>query len=156
MNKVNPLGVLDKELLAPELDEDEKALRDLFVLEYVKDFHPVNACLRMGLQVPYANDWAIRFMEESYVQQQISNVTGRRQLTEEEVKAKDKELILTTLRIAMQDGPHASRVSAAKQMAAMHGFDRAEIEDGTKVLIDVFKDIAVGMAQQDRKDGSQG
>lgn len=156
MNKLDPLSVLDKELLAPELTEEEKALRDLFVLEYVKDFDPVNACLRLGLQLPYAEEWARRFMEESYVQQQISHVTGYRRLSEEEVKAKDKELILTTLRMAMQAGPHASRVSAAKQMAIMHGFDRAEIEDGTKALIDVFKDIAVGMAQQDRKDGSQG
>ena len=53
---------LDPRLMEPEPFGQEKALRDLFVQEYIKDFDPFQACLRVGFQAAFAVEYAKKFM----------------------------------------------------------------------------------------------
>ena len=139
---MNPYDLLDANLRAPDLSENEKALRDLFCIEYVKDFNEVQACIRMGFMASYAATYGQRYLEEPYVQRQIASLQRKQQLTEEEQREEDKALIMAVLRQAAQHGPYASRVQAAKQLAVMHGLDKNESDGGEEQLISAFKEFA--------------
>ena len=65
---------LDPRLMEPEPSGQEKALRDLFVQEYIKDFDPFQACLRVGFQAAFAVEYAKKFMGEAYVQRRITEL----------------------------------------------------------------------------------
>lgn len=148
----NPLDILDPELLAPNLSEEEKALRDMFVIEYVKDYDAFQACIRLGFMAAYANEYSQRFLEEPYVQQQIAAVQRKQQLGDDDQREQDRMLIMSVLRQALQNGPYASRVAAAKQLAVMHGLDQIENDSGEKQLIDAFKDFAANIQKVGKQD----
>lgn len=117
---------MDPRIMDPELSPNEKALRDKFVTEYIKDMNSVLACIRIGFMRTFAEEYAKKFMSESYVQSEIY----RRRYEEETVSTKaqaekDKLLVLSVLREAMLHGPYASRVAAAGRMAQMQGYDAA-------------------------------
>lgn len=152
---MNPYDLLDANLLAPALSEEEKALRDLFCLEYIKDFNEVQACIRMGFMATYAETYGRRYLEEPYVQQQIAALQRKQQLTEEEQREEDKALIMAVLRQAAQHGPYASRVQAAKQLAIMHGLDKTESDGGEEQLINAFKDFAAKVQGLDQQKGTE-
>lgn len=133
----------DSRLMEPELSPQEKALRDAFVLEYVKDFDPYSACLRVGFQSAFAIEYAKKFMGESYVQQRISELQRVTPENEEAQAKEDKALVLSVLRQAAQNGPYASRVAAAAKLASILGLDRPDGgEEGEQALIDAFRDFA--------------
>lgn len=150
---MNPLDLVDPLLLAPSLSEDEKAIRDLFCIEYVKDFDPVQACVRMGFMAVYAVEYGQRYLEEPYVQQQLAALQRKQQLSEEEQRNEDKALIMSVLRQAAQNGPYASRVQAAKQLAIMHGLDKTESDGGEEQLINAFKEFASSVQGLDKENG---
>lgn len=152
---MNPYDLLDANLLAPALSEEEKALRDLFCLEYIKDFNEVQACIRMGFMATYAETYGRRYLEEPYVQQQIAALQRKQQLSEEEQREEDKALIMAVLRQAAQHGPYASRVQAAKQLAIMHGLDKTESDGGEEQLINAFKDFASKVQGLDQQKGTE-
>lgn len=62
--------VLDAAMM-PEMSDREKALRDLFVREYLEDYNPIAACLRCGFMRSFAKEYAEKFMDEPYVRQQL-------------------------------------------------------------------------------------
>jgi len=126
-----------------ELSEQEKALRDLFVQEYIKDFDPFQACLRVGFQAAFAVEYAKRFMSEAYVQRKIADLQRATPENEDAQARQDKALVLSVLRQAAQNGPYASRVQAAAKLATILGLDRPEGgEEGEQALIDAFRDFA--------------
>lgn len=141
---VNTSGLyLDPRLMEPELSEQEKALRDLFVREYVKDFDPFQACLRVGFQAAFAVEYAKRFMSEAYVQRKIADLQRATPENEDAQAKQDKALVLSVLRQAAQNGPYASRVQAAAKLATIYGLDRPEGgEEGEQALIDAFREFA--------------
>ena len=108
---------------SPGLNEKERALRDLFVQEYMKDYDAFNACLRVGFQATYALEYSQQFLRESYVQQRIKACELQSGLREED----SERLVLSVLRREMQyTGPgssHAARVSAAGLMAKLLGLE---------------------------------
>src|SRR5689334_17792514 len=57
------------------LNNQEKALRELFVNEYLKDFNGFNAALRCGFAASFALYWGTTFLKESYVQRRIAELT---------------------------------------------------------------------------------
>lgn len=129
----------DASLFEAPLSEQEKALRDLFVNEYLKDFDPFQAALRVGFLVTFALEQGKKLMQESYVQRQIALLTRK----PSEDFDSDKALIENTLRQAMQHGPYASRVSAAKTLAEMRGLAKPDTaDDNEAVLVDLFRDFA--------------
>lgn len=109
--------------MEPELTESEKALRDKFVDEYLVDFKPYEACIRVGFMAAFARQWADKFMDESYVQRRIRE---RKFKAPEDEKAQaeiDKQIALSALRQAAQHGPYPSRVAAASRLVTMLGID---------------------------------
>ncbi|ARB11146.1 terminase small subunit [Pseudomonas phage JG054] len=134
---------LDPRLMEPELSEQEKALRDLFVQEYVKDFDPFQACLRVGFQAAFAVEYAKRFMSEPYVLRRIAELQRSTPENEDAQSREDKALVLSVLRQAAQNGPYASRVQAAAKLASILGLDRPDGgEEGEQALIDAFREFA--------------
>jgi len=56
----------------PELTEDEKALRDCFVAEYLKDYNAIKAAQRIGFMYSFAEEYGPSFLKEAYVQREIT------------------------------------------------------------------------------------
>ena len=117
---------LDPRLMEPEPFGQEKALRDLFVQEYIKDFDPFQACLRVGFQAAFAVEYAKKFMGEAYVQRRITELQRATPENEDAQAKEDRALILSVLRQAAQNGPYASRVQAAAKLATIYGLDRPD------------------------------
>lgn len=127
-------------LFAPAyISPNEKVLRDVFVQEYLKDYDELQACLRVGFQFSFAQEFSRKFMQEPYVQQKIAEYQRKDSQTTES----DKALVLNVLREAAQRGPYASRVAAAAKLAAILGLDNAAPADNeTDKLIQAFKEFS--------------
>lgn len=139
-NTSNP--VFDSRLMEPTLNENERAVRDLFVAEYLKDYDAFQACLRIGFQAAFAAEYARKFMTEAYVQCKIAD-SRRATPTDEEQRAKElRELAVSVLVQASQNGPYASRVAAVRELKAMYGWDKAAGEDEEQALIDALREFA--------------
>jgi hypothetical protein len=109
---------------AGELSLSEKALRNEFVKQYLIDFDEFKACLRLGFNRAFAEQWATTFMSEPYVQKKISEQTLQTPDDEQKQEEADKQLTLAVLRQAAQHGPYSSRVAAAAKLAAILGMDK--------------------------------
>ena len=132
----------DSRLMEPALSENERAVRDLFVAEYLKDYDAFQACIRIGFQAVFATEYARKFMLEPYVQCRIAN-SRRAAPTDEEQRAKElRELAVSVLVQASQNGPYASRVAAVRELKAMYGWDKAGGEDEEQALIDALREFA--------------
>lgn len=133
----------DNRLFESPLTEGEKALRDRFVSEYLKDFNPYQAALRIGFLHSFALDWSKRLMSESYVQQQIATLTRTPSADPAAQEAADRALLENTYREAMQRGPYASRVAAGRAFAEMKGWAKPDnTANSEQGLIDLFRDFA--------------
>lgn len=125
------------------LTEAEMQLRDHFVSEFLKDFNAFEACLRVGFVAAFAMDWSRQFMSEGYVQRQIAWFTRKAEVDNSDEIAADKSLIVNVLRQATQNGPYASRVSAAAKLAEIRGFAKPDPNaDAEQSLVEVLKDFA--------------
>lgn len=108
----------------PELTFREKALRDKFVGEYLIDYNPLAAAIRIGYPKGYAKEYAARFMEEPYVLNKIRE----QESTSEDVTTDvmKKRIMAGLVREANYNGPgssQAARVAALSKLAQMHGMD---------------------------------
>ena len=65
-------------------------------------------------------------------------------LPEESIREKDRQLVIATLREAVQNGQYQTRVAAAKTLAGIQGFDQAPDRAGEELdkLVDAFKEVA--------------
>jgi hypothetical protein len=123
--------------------ESEKQLRDAFVEEYLTDFDAFNACIRIGFNPSNSVIYSKSLMEESYVQKQISLKERRRQKSDEDQTTEDKELVLSVLRKAAQNGPFATRVAAAAKLATILGLDKPAPVDTNDINIEqIFKEFS--------------
>ena len=114
------MNIWGNEVLTPK----EQALRDLFVSEYLVDYDAVLACMRIGFNKSHATQNSIKFLDESYVQRKIKELTYKSPEDEENEEEKDKRLVLAVLREASQNGPFSSRVAAASKLASILGLDK--------------------------------
>lgn len=112
----------------------EKALRDMFVSEYLIDFDQIAAAMRCGFNRQFAQEYARRFMEEPYVIKRINEIRFM-QMDPKKEEEFDKARIKTAL---MQEahfhGPgstHAGRVAALGKLATMYGMEAAKKIDAT-------------------------
>lgn len=112
------------EQLHEELSSTEKQLRDLFVEEYLKDHDRLAAAIRCGFGKGYAKQYADQFWEEPYVQQKISKISRQALDPTEEQKQEHRAIVINTLLQAAQNGPYASRVSAARELATLYGWNK--------------------------------
>lgn len=130
----------DDRLLESNLTEKERALRDSFVSEYLKDFDAYRACLRMGFLPTFAAEWCKKLYNDSYVQQQIALMTREsRSETEPELKAAYESNLL----YLMYNGTTTSRVAASKQYADFKGWTKPDANlDTEQNLIELFRGFA--------------
>ena len=115
-------GAIEPVTLTPR----EKAVRDLFVDEYFKDFNYTRACTRVGFGEQDAITFALRFQYCPYVQgriadrQNVNNVVNDdNELDLDKMRAK---LINGLMEDAMYKGPgssHAARVKAKSDLAKL-------------------------------------
>ena len=134
----DPLLYLESEPTA-----QEKALYDKFILEYVKDFDAFAACIRVGFVPTFAMEYCKVFMTKPYILRKIiEHKTTPVEDTNE--MAKDRALILATLREAMQTGNQQVRVAASAKLMALHGLDQTpdKTGDALEKIVDQFKQIS--------------
>lgn len=132
--------MLDPRQLEPAFTEKEIRLRDGFVCEYLKDFDPYQACLRLGFQATYAVQWSQTLFNDGYVQRKIAFMTAE-PVNDARQEAVDRAMIEMTLRKVMQRGSDSARVAAVREFRALKGWgegDGAVTED----LVDMFKRVA--------------
>jgi len=112
--------------IADDMNPREKALRDLFVSEYLVDYDALRAAQRCGFNFQFAVEYAKKFMQEPYVQQQI-NAVKFREYPEHDVATYEKKRIMASLIAeAHYKGPgssHSSRVAALSKLASIYGMD---------------------------------
>ncbi len=103
----------------------EKALRDLFVIEYLVDYDPVKAAMRCNFGGQFAIEYSKKFMAEPYVQQRISQLGTSADVDPEELSSFNRRRIREQLtREAFYYGPgssHAARVAALKALSDIEG-----------------------------------
>jgi len=110
--------------LDAELTVREKALRDLFVTEYLTDYNPLAAAQRCGFNYAFAQDYAIKFMEESYVRQRIKDREVAADQDSEEVdKRRIRKALFEQAFYRGADSSHSARVSALGKLDAIYGMD---------------------------------
>jgi phage terminase small subunit len=124
----NPVDALVmKAALAPELTTMEKQIRDRFVTEYLIDHDAFGAALRCGYIHSFAMNYAVAFMKEPYVNQQILERELGLSGNEDQEKEFNKKRILSGLfREANYRGAgssHSARVGAWTTLAKIHGMD---------------------------------
>lgn len=132
--------MVDARELEAALTEKDILLRDAFVSEYLKDFDPFKACLRMGFQATYAIQWSQKLFQDGYVQRKVAFMTSRRQATPEQDEM-DKALIEVTLRTVMQRGSDSARVAAAREFRALKGWGEGD-GGASEDLVATFKALA--------------
>jgi hypothetical protein len=104
----------------------EKALRDLFVKEYLVDYDSIGAAMRVGYNRGIAKEYAVRLMDEPYVMRQIAKYEGA-PVEEDETTAK-KRIMAGLVREANFRGAgssQAARVAALGKLAQLYGMEPA-------------------------------
>jgi hypothetical protein len=111
----------------PELSDRERALRDLFVSEYLVDFDQTAAAMRCGFNRKFAIEYGTKFMAEPYVLQKM-NLMKFAEVDEVDQNEYDSKRVRAAL---MQEahyfGPgssHAARVAALAKLASLIGMDK--------------------------------
>lgn len=119
------VGEVEEELAAPILNYRERALRDLFVNEYLVDYDQHAAAVRCGYAEPYAREYAGKLMNEPYVRQKIKEMEVLP--TEDDNPEKMKNYVVVGLRReANYRGTGASpsaRVAALAKISSIYGLD---------------------------------
>lgn len=121
---------------AVNLSPQEISLRHMFVREYLIDYNGVNAALRCGFASLMAQEYAIRFLAESYVQHLIAEKTIKRKeaedaMSEDETREmRRRQVEEALLREAHYKGPgssQAARVAALSKLSTMYGLDKGAL-----------------------------
>lgn len=104
----------------------EKALRDLFINEYLVDYDAIGAAIRVGYNRGIAKEYAVRFMDEAYVAREIARREAAPEKSDEE--ALKKRIMAGLVREANYRGPgssQAARVAALGKLAQLNGMEPA-------------------------------
>lgn len=109
----------------PELTPREKAMRDAFVKEYLLDYDPVQAAIKLGFKTAIAETYAKRFMNEAYVLKRIAELEGR---GTDALKAIRTGLVREA-NFRGAGASHSARVSALAQLSKIEGMEKAPVPD---------------------------
>lgn len=131
----------DPSLMQGDLSPNEKALRDLFVTEYLKDHDPMRAAQRCGFIKSVAAQYADELMHCPYVQKQIAAHHEKQSADPEAAK---KAIKLSLMREAHNPfSPAAARVAALAQLAKIEGMgEKDNDESAEQALIEAFRSMA--------------
>lgn len=131
----------DPALLQGALSQQEKALREMFVTEYLKDHDPFRAAQRIGFIKSIALQYGDDLLNCPYVQKRLAEEREKMQLDPEAAR---KNIKLGLLREAHNPfSPAAARVAALAQLAKIEGMGEKEKgEDAETALIGAFREFA--------------
>lgn len=142
----------DSLVMQQQLSPREKALRDLFVTQYLVDYDAWAAAIRIGFLKSVAGQYAQELMEDPYVRQEIA----KRQQTavanpEADRNAKKRQVEEWLIQAANYRGPgasHAARVTALANLGKIYNMLDSEADtDASKQenLIKAFREMATKM-----------
>lgn len=111
--------------LEPEFTEQEKALRDRFVEEYLVDFSPLNAARRVGFAAVFAEQWAKKLMGESYVRKRMEDYKHRTNIDEDTRDDYDRRRVRAQLMREAHDAfsTGSARVAALGKLMSLLDMD---------------------------------
>jgi hypothetical protein len=133
----NEYEISDEELEDErEYTEREIAIRQKFVDQYLFDYDPLAAAIRVGWPKEYAKEMSQRFMEEPYVLNEIKKRETKALIIDsdnpEAAKQQEAELrqyvLQSLIKQANYYGPgssHAGRVAALAQISKLQGLEAA-------------------------------
>lgn len=117
---------LEDFIRADTMDPRQKALRDLFVAEYLVDYNQVKAAMRCGFPREFAVQYATQFMEEAYVAKKITQLEMTPADPAAELAYNQQRIKQQLMREAHYKGPgssHAARVTALTTLAKLNGME---------------------------------
>lgn len=122
----------------------EKALYDQFVTEYIKDYNPVEACVRVGFGMTFALEYAKLFIAKPYVQRALAEHRNKPPEDEKKQEEQDKAMIISVLRECAMNGQGATRVAAARALASIRGLDVQpdKTGDALEKIAEEFRNLA--------------
>lgn len=119
------IALANEQFLSPR----EKALREMYVMEYLIDFDYTAAAVRVGFAAAFAVEYAQRFRYDPFVQKRIAEAMGAEHDNPEAVSALHRRRVMNSLlKEANYKGPgasHGARVTALSKLAALHGMEQA-------------------------------
>lgn len=117
------MGGEDELTVGVSLTENERNIRERFVSEYLVDYNPLAAAIRVGYAEAYARNFASQFMHEPYVLQLISAKEQELGVTTEQDKHRQK-IITRLYSIANNNNASASaQVAALAKLSSIFGLD---------------------------------
>ena len=122
--------------MSPELSEQERKFRDEFVREFLVDYNPFEAALRLGFSKEYAIEYAAKFMNEPYVQKRIKDMELEGGI-EDDFDRNKKKVMAALFREASYKGPgssHSARVSALSKLSTIFGME-APVKTKTELTV---------------------
>lgn len=126
---VPPLPSAPPEDDVKNYSESEKALRDLFVCEFLVDYDQIKAAQRIGFVRQFAVEYAKKFMDEPYVQRRISELRTSEKVNAEQLQGYNTRRVVERLMYeAHYNGPGASqaaRVAALKALTDIYALGSA-------------------------------
>lgn len=114
-------------------DPRQKALRDLFVSEYLVDYDQIASALRCGFGIEMAREYGVRFMQEPYVQRRIKELQYVKYDESADTDFNQARIKARLLHEAHYYGPGATqsaRVAALSTLAKMYGMEKPKTPAG--------------------------
>lgn len=142
MSQLDPLAFME-----PKPSAAEEALWTKFVDEYMKDFNPISACLRVGFRLDFAQEYAKSVMTKPFVQRLILQRKSQPATEDESEKGRVAQLRARVEAVfiqAMETADAKTAVAAAAKLGEMHGFMEAPDKSGDELkdLVEGFKAVA--------------
>jgi phage terminase small subunit len=142
MSQLDPQSFME-----PQPSAAEKALWTKFVDEYMKDFNPISACLRVGFRIDFAQEYAKQVLAKPFVQNLImqrKSVPHKDDDSEKDRVAQLRARVEAVFIQAMETADAKTAVAAAAKLGEMHGFMEAPDKSGDELkdLVEGFKAVA--------------
>lgn len=112
-----------EEEIAGTLTKQEQAQRRRFVAEYLVDYDPLGAAIRIGFAKGFAEQYAGIFMQEPYTRKLISDKTEALGVMDEAAEHKRRVLAGLYRITADRYGSASSKVAAYAQISKIVGLD---------------------------------
>lgn len=123
------------------LTEHERETRERFVKEYVTDYDPLGAAIRIGYQEAYARSFSAQFMNEPYVRQLIA--AHEKEVGEETEAEKHKRIIVASLYriVNSRNAPASAQVAALGKLTSIFNLD-APVKTISEVTVKEGPDVS--------------
>lgn len=118
--------------MADSLTKQEKALRQRFVAEYLEDYDPVGAAIRLGYQEAFAQQYAKQFLAEPYTRKLLKEKEAQFGILTEEDQHRKKIVAGLYREAHSRFNSGSARVAALTQLAKIIGIE-APVKTEVKV-----------------------